>query len=389
MRLRLLKLVAITAGPKLIALLRDLIMIKHYGLGVETATLTTIIYATQFVANVVTPGIQALLLSGYDRKNEKNIYFDLIEIALIIFYLIYLQLYFSEEILRKSIEVMLLLAISMYSSLEMNKFNIKYTVSTSKDGSVLPYAADMLVNVGILIYLIFAAFEIKSFLIVLIAGNVMAAMVYRYNCSERQVSTLNNKKYKIYFGAIVLTFVMSSTNIIDQTLLGYKGESELSLFNIIQRYTFVIAGLSLMMAYRFLGSRVLNIDLCDVTNTVKKNGARIVYGYGALLLSAFLANDYVVFNVPLVSIVISLLQIPVYILYAFLLSVFIGKIDLLKKIYIGFGSLICKYTYLTLSGVSVNQIFVSHFILNLVGVMLILYALRFEMQFCKDKREVL
>lgn len=387
MKIRVLKLAALSAGPKLIALVRDLMVIKQYGLGIEAATMTTIVYATQFVANVSMPGVQALFLSGIYQKSYHKIWFKIIEILLIISYLIYLELYFSADIIQKKIEVMILLGISMYTSLEMNKYNVKYTLSTNKESSVLPYAADMLVNAGIVIYLIISTFEIKTFLFVLIAANMIATLIYRRNYSEHNAHGSDKKIYETYFGAITLTFIMSSTNIIDQTLLGYRGESDLSLFNFIQRYTFIIAGLSLMMVYRLLGSKVLNIDLRNIIEAVKKKGKWIIYAYSGLIILAYLSNDINLFNVPLVSIVISIFQIPVYIFYAFSLSIFISKINLLSKFFIGFVSLGCKYTYLVISGLSVNQIFVSHFILNLAGLIMVLFAVRFEMQKCDNNRK--
>jgi hypothetical protein len=375
MKFKIIILALITIGPKLIALLRDVIVIKHYGLGVETATLTTILYTSQFIANVVMPGVQALFLSGNGDKNQKFFYFKIIEMGMIAFYIIYLIIYFNGEIIPKKIEIIFMLAICMYTTLEMNKQIFRYTISTSQKSSVIPYAADMVMNIGIIIYLIIFTFNANSFLVVLIAGNIITGIIYYYNSPKKIMSNSVGKMYHTYFGAVVLTLIMSITNIFDQTILGNKSEIELSLFNIIQRYTFVIAGIFLIVSYRHLGSRVFDIKFNDVKVLIKKYYMHFLLIYVFMFALAFNSDNFIINNFRYDSVVYSLLQIPLYVIYAFLVSIFIGQIGILDKIFIGCISLISKYLFIFTFGVTINNVFISHFILNLVGGIMILIIL--------------
>lgn len=370
------KLTLMMVIPKILALVRDYFILRYFGLSEVSASLTTIIYITQHVGNILVPGIQIISTKGvYGNWQKNSIFYSRVLPLLSLIILITYVHFFYERTISASPSLFLYLAIFLASLswIRLNESMIGFTTSIYADKTNIPYWSDSLFNILVIFYLYYTTYKPQTFILILILSYEISGYIYKKftskaQCIEQNYSLLN----KAFVGAIVLTLILSLTIVIDQSLLSRVSIEELSIFNFIHRYTFIIASMSTLFVYRVMGSKIKKIGIREVLQFIKDNSYAIGGLYVLLCVQYIFANNITNFGIPLKTISASVLQLPIYVLFTIAVSTCSKELSLFQKIVLPIFSILLKYLYLFYTGISAQTIFLSHFVLTLSCLILFL-----------------
>lgn len=372
----LLRTTVITAAPKLIAVLRDLLLLRYYGLGPQLALITTLIYATHFLSTVISTGV---LATAIENRGFRNIRLDtILLISITIISIPYLAIYLSKLESKQfefhTIDLILSIIISLVAS-KIVLFNAYFIANNKTKENLHIFLLDAVPALSVIIFLLFLNFNITNFLCILLSGLLISMSIYgtaTTKITKSRWSTPESTK-KSFFAIIkisVFMALMSTTNIIDQILLGGLSLKELSLYNIIQRYTFVLAGVGSLIFLRQYASIMEN-------NTKAINFKHASYAVVILIsisvLIITLSQIQLVNNKYIQSILSAVFASAIQIPYFILLSLYLVKsgsnLSILQKVMVAAPAIAIKYLFLIISGISAYSIFISHGILNAVALL--------------------
>jgi hypothetical protein len=144
------KLTLMMVIPKILALVRDYFILRYFGLSEVSASLTTIIYITQHVGNILVPGIQIISTKGvYGNWQKNSIFYSRVLPLLSLIILITYVHFFYERTISASPSLFLYLAIFLASLswIRLNESMIGFTTSIYADKTNIPYWSDSLFNI--------------------------------------------------------------------------------------------------------------------------------------------------------------------------------------------------------------------------------------------------
>ncbi len=374
------RLIFISAIPKVIALLRDYYLLLKFGLGVEVAIITSLQVSMQYIGNLLSPGIQSLATNNSGFINIKLIntlkkYFGL---YLSIIYISVYMYYFKNGAIENHYLTILICIVISYLWVEINILSAYYMSNIYTENYDYIYFLDSLANIFVLAYLIFFEFNLNILLLLLMASNLILKIAYKNN-----INKLKNQDEKILsnikkiISIIFFTFIISSTNIIDQILLSRTTDGDLALYNMVQKYTFVFASFVTLVLIRRLSSKIDTVDLAapKILFIINK------YKYKFTISVTFIIFSYVIlyneiedknyWNI-ISSFYASSMQIPFFILLTMIILKYGSKFTLIEKFLAASIAFILKYIYIFIFSISVTSIFISHLILNGIAALILI-----------------